>query len=250
LTPLCCTGPLPQRGASPFYLAASPGGQQQAVGRLVAAVGRGVAHQPAFDELKLRLNLGKALFYKGVAAGQRMSVAQLQVMAALCCKGGWGVGWGGGAGLAGASEHQNAPAALPRPQARRVPTSLNTVFSNGLPAARAATLLHRLRAACPNLQQAESRQGLSLHLLYGSDRAYYALSFESQEGGWGAPCAVLLCCCAAVLPCCRAAVLHLLRRLTAGRCCLLAALPCPGAAALSCSCARSRAARASCACWP
>ena len=52
---------------------------------LVAALAKGGAHTPAFDEIKLRFNWGKALFYKGPYPGEQLTLARLQV----------GAGWPG-----------------------------------------------------------------------------------------------------------------------------------------------------------
>ncbi len=66
-----------------------------------------------------------------------------------------------------------------------MPRNLGSVFSNGLPAARATTMPQRLEAALPFLVLVDVKDTLSLHLKHqqASDQ-YYALSMVEQPGRW------------------------------------------------------------------
>ncbi len=54
-------------------------GEELLVSRLVAAAATGCSSTAKFDEIKLRFNFGKSLFFKGASEGEQLNVQQLRV---------------------------------------------------------------------------------------------------------------------------------------------------------------------------
>jgi hypothetical protein len=135
-------------GTTTVFLLQAEGGVEDTLHGLLSALGKGCGHSPAFNEIKLRFNWGKALFYRGPYAGEALGLAALQ--------------------------------------ARRVPEDFKSIFSNGVAEAAggAAGVVARLRAACPGgLAQVASKQGVSLHLLHRRSNAGYSVSMLCGAGG-------------------------------------------------------------------
>jgi hypothetical protein len=132
--------------ATTAFLLQAEGGVGDALRGLLAALGKGCGHSPAFNEIKLRFNWGKALFYRGPYAGEVLGLAALQ--------------------------------------ARSIPDDFKSVYSNGVAAGRAADVVARLRAACPGgLVQVGGKQSASLHVLHRRSNAGYAASMIRAAGG-------------------------------------------------------------------
>ncbi|WIA21444.1 hypothetical protein OEZ85_000653 [Tetradesmus obliquus] len=126
---------------TPIHLA---GQQHSVVQQLVAAAAQGVRHSPAFDEVKIRFNFGKALWYfPCTAAPHSWTIQQMQ--------------------------------------AKQIPRDLKCVFSNGVQASQVHSLQEWL--ASKGFEVVETKERASVHLLQHGANASYSLSFIKQRDG-------------------------------------------------------------------
>uniref|UniRef100_A0A383VJR1 Uncharacterized protein n=1 Tax=Tetradesmus obliquus TaxID=3088 RepID=A0A383VJR1_TETOB len=126
---------------TPIHLA---GQQHSLVQQLVAAAAQGVRHSPAFDEVKIRFNFGKALWYfPRTAAPHSWTIQQMQ--------------------------------------AKQIPRDFKSVFSNGVQASQVDSLQDWLEGK--GFEVVETKERASVHLLQHGANASYSLSFIKQWGG-------------------------------------------------------------------